>query len=68
MAVLYLTGRVAKPVAEIYFDTPVYPFTRYGDGPAGEIQPKRSFENPIACWSCSTHSLTNFTPYMARDG
>ncbi len=35
MAVLYLTGRAAKPVAEIYFDKPVYPFTRYGDGPAG---------------------------------
>jgi hypothetical protein len=35
MALLYLTGRVAEPVAEIYADKPVYPFTRYGDGPAG---------------------------------
>jgi hypothetical protein len=34
MALLYLTGRVAEPVAEIYADKPVYPFTRYGDGPA----------------------------------
>jgi len=43
MAVLYLTGRVAKPVAEIYFDTPVYPFTRYGDGPAGRDPAEKEF-------------------------
>ncbi len=35
MAVLYLSGRVSKPVAEIYRDELAYPFTRYGDGPTG---------------------------------
>ena len=42
MALLYLTGRVASPVAEIYYDKPVYPFTRYGDGPQGKTRPRQS--------------------------
>ena len=49
MALLYLTGRVANPVAEIYFDKPVYPFTRYGDGPAGRDPAEAQFK--------SAHSL-----------
>jgi 4-amino-4-deoxy-L-arabinose transferase-like glycosyltransferase len=32
MAVLYLTGRISQPLAEIYFDEPVMTFARYGDG------------------------------------
>lgn len=44
MAVLYLTGRVAKPVAEIYFDKPAYPFTRYGDGPVGRDPAEAEFK------------------------
>ncbi|NMB53734.1 MAG: hypothetical protein GYA15_03455 [Leptolinea sp.] len=44
MALLYLTGRVASPVAEIYFDKPVYPFTRYGDGPAGRDPAEARFK------------------------
>lgn len=35
MAVLYLTGRVAWPVVEIYSNKPVTGFTRYGDGLPG---------------------------------
>jgi hypothetical protein len=44
MAVLYLTGRVSSPVAEIYFDKPVYPFTRYGDGPQGNDPAEAEFK------------------------
>jgi hypothetical protein len=44
MAVLYLTGRVAEPVAEVYADKPVYPFTRYGDGPAGTDPAEAEFK------------------------
>ncbi len=44
MAILYLTGRVASPVAEIYFDKPVYPFTRYGDGPTGADSAEEDFK------------------------
>ncbi len=44
MAVLYLTGRVAEPVAEIYYDKPVYPFTRYGDGPVGNDPAEAEFK------------------------
>ena len=44
MAVLYLTGRVAEPVAEIYSDRPVYPFTRYGDGPVGADPAEADFK------------------------
>lgn len=44
MAVLYLTGRVAEPVAEIYSDKPVFPFTRYGDGPAGKDTAETEFK------------------------
>jgi hypothetical protein len=44
MALLYLTGRVAEPVAEIYADKPVYPFTRYGDGPAGNDPAEPAFK------------------------
>jgi hypothetical protein len=44
MALLYLTGRVAEPVAEIYTDKPVYPFTRYGDGPAGTDPAETDFK------------------------
>lgn len=32
MALLFLTGRTAYPLAEIYFDQPLDVFTRYGDG------------------------------------
>lgn len=45
MAVLYLTGRVASPVAEIYFDEPAYPFTRYGDGPVGRDPAEAEFKS-----------------------
>lgn len=45
MAILYLTGRVASPVAEIYFDEPVYPFSRYGDGPAGRDPAEADFKS-----------------------
>ena len=44
MVVLYLTGRVAEPVAEIYADKPVYPFTRYGDGPVGADPAEADFK------------------------
>jgi hypothetical protein len=44
MALLYLTGRVAEPVAEIYAEKPVYPFTRYGDGPAGNDPAEPAFK------------------------
>ena len=44
MAVLYLTGRAAEPVAEIYADNPVYPFTRYGDGPVGKDPAEADFK------------------------
>jgi len=44
MALLYLTGRVGEPVAEIYADKPIYPFTRYGDGPAGNDPAEPAFK------------------------
>ncbi|GAP19970.1 hypothetical protein [Leptolinea tardivitalis] len=44
MALLYLTGRVAKPVGEIYADKPVYPFSRYGDGPEGNDPAEAEFK------------------------
>lgn len=32
MALLYLTQHRVYPLAEIYADKPLFPFTRYGDG------------------------------------
>jgi hypothetical protein len=32
MAILALTGRMVYPFAEVYYDTPLSGFTRYGDG------------------------------------
>jgi hypothetical protein len=35
MAILYLTGRITSPLAEIYFTEPLKEFPRYGDGQPG---------------------------------
>jgi hypothetical protein len=44
MAILYLTGRIASPVVEIYYDEPVTSFTRYGDGPEGKDPAEAEFK------------------------
>lgn len=45
MAILYLTGRITRPVAEIYFNEPLKEFTRYGDGQTGAEPAEEEFRN-----------------------
>ena len=43
MAILYLTGRIVRPVAEIYFNEPLKIFSRYGDGQPGSDPAEEEF-------------------------